>query len=206
MNIQKLCECGCGKVTSTAKQKISELGLLKGEYRRFIQGHNSMRGDKAYAWRGGRIGNGTGYMNLYLPDHPRAVDGYVLEHRVIAEKVLGKQLSLTAVIHHINEKRSDNSNNNLMICEDENYHKLIHRRMRDFKACGNANFRRCQYCLKYDDPKNLAIRESGGCRHAWCHAAYNNKSKYRNGYKEGSACMLKFKKRYLGGRKADANA
>ena len=80
------------------------------------------------------------------------------EHVAIAEKALGKKLPKNAVIHHANENRADNKNSNLVICPNNNYHRLLHRRLEAYKDCGNPNWIKCSYCHQYDDPKNLYIR------------------------------------------------
>lgn len=36
----KLCECGCGQLTNEIKQTDNKKGLIKGEFYRFIKGHN----------------------------------------------------------------------------------------------------------------------------------------------------------------------
>jgi hypothetical protein len=59
------------------------------------------------------------------------VDGReILEHVHIAEKALGKHLPKGAVVHHVNEVRSDNTPTNLVVCPNNAYHYLLHRRMR----------------------------------------------------------------------------
>lgn len=95
------------------------------------------------------------------------------EHVAIAERVLGKRLPKGAVVHHHNKIKSDNRNENLVICQSSAYHLLIHARMRALERYGNANWIHCSICKKYDDPNNLYIWASGGRKavHRACHAA-----------------------------------
>lgn len=61
------------------------------------------------------------------------IDGRrVMEHTYLAEKALGKSLPKGAVVHHMNKKKWDNHTPfNLVICPDQAYHLLIHRRMKE---------------------------------------------------------------------------
>ena len=79
------------------------------------------------------------------------------EHVLVAEKVLGRPLPKGAEIHHIDEDKANNANNNLVICPSKAYHSLLHRRLRALKECGNANWVKCLLCKKWDDPINLYI-------------------------------------------------
>jgi hypothetical protein len=84
--------------------------------------------------------------------------GYIVTHRAIAEKALGKPLPPEAIIHHIDEDKSNPANNNLVICPSREYHDLLHRRMEALKISGNPNYRKCPYCKQWDDPKNMKLR------------------------------------------------
>ena len=102
----------------------------------------------------------------------RQLDGVVkMDHVRIAEKVLGKSLPVEAIVHHANEIRSDNRNDNLVICPDNAYHKLLHRRMRAIAASGHADWRKCGYCGKYDAEKNMRVYQFNAA-HAQCQRDY----------------------------------
>jgi hypothetical protein len=94
------------------------------------------------------------------------------QHVHVAEIALGKRLPSRAVVHHVNEIRSDNRPDNLVICPDQGYHNVIHGRMKALAATGNVNSKPCRYCHKYDDINNLK-RNGTSHFHATCHAEYH---------------------------------
>jgi hypothetical protein len=88
------------------------------------------RGRIAWKQPGDRVLTPDGYVLVYTPGHPRAHRGYVLEHVLVAERALGKYLPPRAVVHHVNEQRPDNRPTNLVVCENQAYHLLLHARAR----------------------------------------------------------------------------
>lgn len=74
--------------------------------------------------------NTTGYIKAYAPDHPRAYsDGYMLEHVMIMERVIGRYLNPNEVVHHINGDKTDNRVENLMLM-DRSEHISMHQKER----------------------------------------------------------------------------
>jgi hypothetical protein len=57
-----------------------------------------------------------GYRLVYAPDHPAAhKKGWVYEHRLVAEEMIGRPLRSDEHVHHINEDPSDNRAENLEV-------------------------------------------------------------------------------------------
>ena len=87
-----------------------------------------------------KITNRRGYLLMFMPLHPRSdPKGYVFEHIVVAESALGSTLLKKHVVHHVDGDKLNNSNNNLVICEDQRYHMLIHARARVLSHGANPN-------------------------------------------------------------------
>lgn len=58
-----------------------------------------------------------GYIRVLAPEHPAAdpTTGYVLEHRLVAERMLGRLLLPTEVVHHRDGDKSNNDPANLEV-------------------------------------------------------------------------------------------
>ncbi|MGO9374045.1 MAG: HNH endonuclease [Syntrophobacteraceae bacterium] len=151
------CHCGCRQKTKISPRTDNKKGWIRGQPRRFLHGHHlgSPHGELNPSWKGGSRVDSQGYKEILLREHSRAQsNGYVGEHILVAEKVLGKPLPERAQVHHHNGDKTDNYGN-LVICQDDAYHKLIERRTKAYFACGHADWRKCQFCKRYDDPENL---------------------------------------------------
>ena len=71
-------------------------------------------------------------------------------HRLIVEDLLGKQLPREVEIHHIDGNKSNNVNNNLVVCPSRSYHQLLHRRQEAFDAGYNPDtYHKCTDCKDF---------------------------------------------------------
>lgn len=105
-------------------------------------------------------------------------------HRALVEKLLGRKLPDEAVVHHIDDDETNNVNENLVVCPNQAYHALLHKRMRALAAAGNADYEMCHICKQYDAPESLSKQSSGEGRsvrfyHSNCRADYLRKLYYR---------------------------
>lgn len=66
-------------------------------------------------WQGGRVRRPDGYIYIYQPNHPNSTmhGNYVLEHRLVMEKKIGRYLERWEIVHHINGMKDDNRAENL---------------------------------------------------------------------------------------------
>lgn len=95
------------------------------------------------------------------------------EHVRLVEIALGKRMPPNAVVHHADGDKSNNARGNLVACQDQAYHFLLHVRTDALNATGDASQRRCRYCSRYDRPENLTflVRKSG--RNKGCDIVYH---------------------------------
>lgn len=95
-----------GVSRDTVGQACKDLGIA-------TQRTGPRSGSLHTGWKGGRRVV-KGYVYLHRPDHPRATkSGYVAEHRLVMESVLGRFLEVWEVVHHKNDLPADNRPDNL---------------------------------------------------------------------------------------------
>lgn len=84
--------------------------LNKGKARLDFRGEGNPR------WNGGRGTTSQGYIEILSEgNHSKNKRGRILEHRFVMEEYLGRKLSKSEVVHHINKNRQDNRIENLRL-------------------------------------------------------------------------------------------
>ncbi len=131
----KYCSRKCANVKSAkdgfvpkAAFKKGSNGYWKGKKRLSMSGKNHPR------WKNGRAKHSDGYVCIRKHNHPFVNKrGYVMEHRLIIEKQIGRYLLLKEICHHLNEIKDDNRPQNLMAFINENIHQRFHKNPNNVK-------------------------------------------------------------------------
>lgn len=85
-----------------------------------------IKGERNISFKGGKNYDGQGYIRILKRDHPFNNNGYVLEHRLVMEKKLGRFLDPKEIVHHINHKKDDNRKENLILLTRQIHPSRIH--------------------------------------------------------------------------------
>jgi len=84
-----------------------------------------LRGEMSPLWKGGVSLNDNGYLRrTYYDENGNKIKCY--EHKYIYEKHLGRKLSKTEKVHHIDNDKLNNNIGNMYLCKDKRSHYHIH--------------------------------------------------------------------------------
>jgi len=114
------------KLLSEFKAKLS-----KNNARNFLG--KSM--DKSPTWKGGKYRDKRdGYIFVRDLQHPfKRSDGYILEHRLVMENILGRYLTPDEDVNHLNGKKDDNRPENLRVVRHYAHYEEMRCPKCDFK-------------------------------------------------------------------------
>jgi HNH endonuclease len=130
--------------------------------------HSSQCGDKHWNWKGGATLTTQGYVRVA---GGRAAERTLLDHRMVVEKALGHPLPPGAVVHHWDDDGTNNTPSNLVICQDQAYHMLLHARKRRLEDTGSLDLKRCRVCghvkplSEFHGNSSAGDKKSGRCAH-----------------------------------------
>lgn len=156
----RLCECGCAQPTLIAIQRGASKAIV-GQPLRRLHGHSGYR--NTHAGRTRKLG----YWFRYRPEHPAANSrGYVLEHRLVMEVVLGRFLTPDEAVHHRDCDKGNNTHENLQVMSWE-AHARLHREM-EYGLCWTRHYDACRECGTSDIPhQGKGLCERCYSRHHW---------------------------------------
>jgi hypothetical protein len=92
-------------------------------------------------WRGGRVVASNGYVLVRVgtSHHLADVRGYAYEHRLVAERKLGRRLLPGEIPHHLDGDRQNNRPDNLAVVPSPRHHRAAHRKRHDLRAPDDPN-------------------------------------------------------------------
>ena len=114
------------------------------------------------------------YKTIYAPENSssyksRSNQGWIKEHRFVAEQMLGRPLRRDEIVHHKDGNKLNNSPDNLMVLTNKE-HSLLHKRL---QAKTELVEDRCLDCNKLLTNKHIDSSRRRRCRS--CYARFKKK-------------------------------
>lgn len=105
----------CGKPIYSWNKRCAKCNYKNPERNKKIS--KAHIGENNGNWKGGKHKDGDGYIRVkYRNHHLSSNNGYVKEHRLVAEKKYNRKIKdYEEVVHHLNGIRDDNREKNLVI-------------------------------------------------------------------------------------------
>lgn len=99
--------------------------------------------DRQHNGRPARLDN-SGYVLVWEPLHPNSkpLKGWYQEHRLVVERRIGRYLRSDEAVHHVNEIKDDNRDENLELMDALDHATLSARNYRDSVAQGLSELER----------------------------------------------------------------
>lgn len=124
--VMKMCNDGAslraiGKAVGTQGKNVRRFLKIQGITRDFPL---NWKGERSARWSGGRHIDKDGYVNVHCLNHPNARKHtpYILEHRLVMEKMLGRYLLPEEVVHHRDKNKQNNAPENLQLFSENSEH------------------------------------------------------------------------------------
>lgn len=106
----------------------------------------------------------NGYIVIYRPNHPdsmkgRGYNGFVYEHRIVAEKKIGRRLRIYECVHHVDLNRSNNNPENIEVMK-MNEHTTLHNNIKNIKnGYKVTTYKKCYICNNKTKNKKYCSRK-----------------------------------------------
>lgn len=125
----------------------ADYGLSQGQVSRLLVGMGtkpprwSPRREQHHSWRGGTFTHPSGYIMVMVDDDDpmrpmvKHRGGYVMEHRLVMARHLGRPLASSEHVHHINGDRKDNRLGNLQLMRTRHGAGVVYR----CRCCGSTD-------------------------------------------------------------------
>ena len=131
----------------------------------------AIRGRRSPNYKGGRIKDKFGYIQIWMPEHPNAkLGGYVHEHRLIMSQHIGRPLNPNEYVHHKNGITIDDRIENFEKLKIGQHHS-DHKKGKNNPMFGKVGNFRQRHCDWPDCPR--PHYGNGFCE------SHNKKMKYR---------------------------